>query len=154
MVLMPSAPTMVDARNAMLAADMARFGGANQDLLWQAFAGRGYGQQAAATSPSDSDPTPDFSSPRHDNATLVFDAVAKDGSSVPVGADIFVATTGAGDPDRRHRPRDDRAQPRSDGADRALGRVREERALQRLQLRRQRPGLRPRPLQGGRAQAR
>jgi hypothetical protein len=90
MLLMPSAPTMVDARNAMLAADMARFHSANEDLLWLAFAGRGYGQQAVATSPSDSEPTPDFSSPDHDNATLVFDAVSKDGSSVPVDADIYV----------------------------------------------------------------
>ena len=41
MVLMPIAPSMLDARNAILAADMARFGGANQDELWYAFATRG-----------------------------------------------------------------------------------------------------------------
>src|SRR4051812_16587291 len=43
MVLMPIRPTMIDARNAMIAADMARFGGANVDLLWLGFAQRGYG---------------------------------------------------------------------------------------------------------------
>ena len=99
MVLMPSAPTMIDARNAMLAADMARFGGANQDLLWRAFARRGYGEQASAASPNDTDPVPDFSSPFDDDATLVFTAVSKDGSSVPVHADVY-----AGDYEARATP--------------------------------------------------
>jgi hypothetical protein len=99
MLLMPAAPTMIDARNAMLAADLARFGGANVDLLWQAFAQRGYGAQATASSPADTDPIPDFSSPVRENATLVFDADAKDGSTVPVNADIF-----AGDYEARVTP--------------------------------------------------
>ena len=46
MVLMPTAPSMLDARNAILAADMIRFGGANQEELWYAFATRGFGQSA------------------------------------------------------------------------------------------------------------
>jgi len=99
MVLMPSMPSMIDARNAMLAADLARFGGANADLLWLAFSERGYGAQASAASSQDTDPIPDFSSPEHDNATLVFDAIAKDGSPVPVNADVF-----AGDYDARATP--------------------------------------------------
>jgi extracellular elastinolytic metalloproteinase len=90
MVLMPAAPTMVDARNAELAADMARFGGANQDLLWRGFARRGYGQLASAASANDTDPVPDFSSPAETNATLVFSAVSKDGSAVPVKANVYV----------------------------------------------------------------
>ena len=46
-LLMPSgAVSMVDARNAMLAADLLRFGGANQDLLWNGFADRGLGKDA------------------------------------------------------------------------------------------------------------
>src|SRR3954468_20349019 len=91
MVLMPRAPTMIDARNAMIAADTARFGGANVDLLWLAFAERGFGQ-AAATTPggNDDNPIPDFSSPLHQNATLVFNAVAKDGSVLPVNANVYV----------------------------------------------------------------
>ena len=44
MVLMPRNTTMIQARDAMLAADVARFGGANQDLIWQGFAMRGFGQ--------------------------------------------------------------------------------------------------------------
>ena len=63
MVMMPRNATMQDARDAQLAADMARFGGANQDLLWQGFAMRGLGRFAqtnpnvgrAATRPT---PTP------------------------------------------------------------------------------------------------
>ena len=43
MVIMPRGPTMIQARDAMLAADLARFGGANQDLIWQGFAMRGFG---------------------------------------------------------------------------------------------------------------
>jgi len=91
MVLMPRAPTMLDARNAMIAADTARFGGANVDLLWLAFSERGFGQ-AAFTRPggNDNDPIPDFSSPVHQNASLVFTAVAEDGSALPVNANIYV----------------------------------------------------------------
>src|SRR4051794_34940599 len=40
-LLMPIGPTFLDARDAQLGADMARFGGANQDLLWRSFARRG-----------------------------------------------------------------------------------------------------------------
>jgi extracellular elastinolytic metalloproteinase len=46
-LLMPTAPSMVDARNAILAADQARFGGANQAELWNAFARRGLGRFAS-----------------------------------------------------------------------------------------------------------
>ncbi|MBA3331577.1 MAG: M36 family metallopeptidase, partial [Actinobacteria bacterium] len=42
-LLMPTAPSMIDARNAILAADTLRFGGANQSELWLAFAQRGFG---------------------------------------------------------------------------------------------------------------
>src|SRR5262249_35922214 len=50
--------TMLVARDALLGADMTRFGGANQDLLWDAFARRGFGQFATTTGGSDSDPVP------------------------------------------------------------------------------------------------
>ena len=44
-LLMPTGTvSMVDARNAMLAADQLRFSGVNQDILWNAFAHRGLGQ--------------------------------------------------------------------------------------------------------------
>ena len=61
-LLMQSAPSMVDARNAILAADQARFGGADQPEIWAAFARRGLGRfasrpTAAAARPAWS-PTP------------------------------------------------------------------------------------------------
>ena len=65
MLLMPIAPTMLDARNAILAADTVRFGGANQDLLWLGFARRGFGVNATTTGPNDGDPIPDHESPVH-----------------------------------------------------------------------------------------
>ena len=89
MLLMPVAPTFLDARDAMLAADVMRFGGANQDLLWLAYARRGFGQNAMTTDPNDGQPTPDFESPLHGEGTVVFNAVSKE-SGAPVAADIFV----------------------------------------------------------------
>ncbi|HEX6206962.1 MAG TPA: M36 family metallopeptidase [Actinomycetota bacterium] len=89
-LLMPVAPTFLDARDAYLAADMLRFGGANQDLLWQAFARRGFGEHASVTGTQDTEPVPSWESPLHEEATLVFDAVAKDEGGAPIEADVFV----------------------------------------------------------------
>ncbi|WP_020388711.1 M36 family metallopeptidase [Kribbella catacumbae] len=81
MVLMPTAPSMLQARDAYLAADLMRFGGANSNELWSSFARRGFGPQAFSTNESaegaggDTDPTPDFGSPQHQNATVTFRAV-------------------------------------------------------------------------------
>jgi extracellular elastinolytic metalloproteinase len=90
MVMMPRNPTMAQARDAMLAADVGRFGGANQDLLWQGFALRGFGQFQNTNGNSDVEPTPDFSSPLADNATLNFFADNKGNTLVPVNAKIYV----------------------------------------------------------------
>jgi extracellular elastinolytic metalloproteinase len=99
MLLMPPAPTMLDARDAYFAADLLRFGGANQDLLWQGFARRGFGEQAVATGTQDTDPVPSFASPLHEGATLRFEAVDEDGQ--PVEAQVF-----AGDLEARATPVD------------------------------------------------
>jgi extracellular elastinolytic metalloproteinase len=97
MVIMPRAPTMIDARNAMLAADLGRFGelgdtqGPNADLLWQGFAMRGFGQFQNTASLGDADPVPDFSSPLANNGTLNFFADAGKGKdAAPVNAKIYV----------------------------------------------------------------
>jgi extracellular elastinolytic metalloproteinase len=89
MVLMPVAPTFLDARDAILAADVMRFGGANQDLLWYGFARRGFGQNAVTAGPNDGDPIPDFESPLHQEGTVTFNAVSQE-TGEPVNADIFV----------------------------------------------------------------
>jgi extracellular elastinolytic metalloproteinase len=89
-LLMPPRPSFLDARDAQLAADMLRFGGANQDLLWLAFARRGFGQEAFNRDAEDTEPKPDFQSPLHEEATVVFNAVAKDEGKHPVPARIYV----------------------------------------------------------------
>jgi len=81
--------SMLDARDAMLAADEMRFGGADQDLLWNTFARRGMGSGAATNTNADSDATPSFASPRARNATVRFTAVDDAGAAVP-GARFFV----------------------------------------------------------------
>lgn len=48
MKLQPCEPTFIEARNAILAADLANYGGANQCLIWRTFARRGLGKNAQA----------------------------------------------------------------------------------------------------------
>ena len=62
--------SMLDMRDNMLAADLVRFGGANQDIIWTAFAASGMGRDAATNGGNDSDATPSFASPFADNATV------------------------------------------------------------------------------------
>ena len=61
--------TMLDMRDNMLAADLVRFGGANQDILWNGFAESGMGQDAASE-PNSDEVTPSFASPFANNATV------------------------------------------------------------------------------------
>jgi hypothetical protein len=91
MLLMPRNTTLLQARDAILAADMARFGGANQDLLWKGFAENGFGQNASVTSNGDSTPQPDFTSPLEDEITFNFLGVAKDeAGNPPVTFNLYV----------------------------------------------------------------
>jgi extracellular elastinolytic metalloproteinase len=66
------AVSYVDMRDATLAANEIRYGGADVPLLWDVFAQHGLGRDAASTGPADMDPTPSFASPFADNATLRF----------------------------------------------------------------------------------
>ena len=79
--------SMLDARNAMLAADVLRFGSANQDILWNAFAKRGFGQAATTTGTLDFDPVPAFDSPFLDEATVRFRPT---GNAAGEAAQLFV----------------------------------------------------------------
>jgi hypothetical protein len=88
MLLDATAPTMVDARNSMLAADQMRYGGANQKEIWGAFARRGLGNAAAihpALGVSDTNPVPDFGSPLENNARVTFSLVSKETGEPVVG---------------------------------------------------------------------
>ncbi len=81
--------SMVDARDALLAADMIRFGGANLPLLWDAFAKRGLGEGASSNGNADPNPVPSFSSPFANEATVTFQPVNENGGAV-VGAKLYV----------------------------------------------------------------
>jgi hypothetical protein len=90
-LLMQSDVTMVDARDAYLAADKMRFKGANQAELWEAFARRGLGASARSAGSEDVQPTPSFHSPLvPDEARVRFRAVAADGKGGAVKARVFV----------------------------------------------------------------
>ncbi|HEY0736891.1 MAG TPA: M36 family metallopeptidase [Herpetosiphonaceae bacterium] len=75
--------SMVDARDAMLAADRLRFGGANQDLLWNVFASRGLGKNAFSDTNGDADPIPSFESDYAANATVRFLPQDGNGNLIP-----------------------------------------------------------------------
>ena len=62
MRLSPPEPSLLDARNAILAADTAA-GGANRERIWTVFAARGMGYYATARDANDPAPTQDFSPP-------------------------------------------------------------------------------------------
>ena len=89
-LLMQSSPSMLDARDAYLAADMMRFGGANQTELWHAFAKRGMGNGAVSAGSGDNQATPSFASPLESNATIIFNATASDEGNAAVKAKIYV----------------------------------------------------------------
>jgi hypothetical protein len=72
----------LNMRDNMLAADMVRFGGANQDILWKAFAESGIGRDAATNGASDNDPTPSFASPLANNATVVLSTVGQSAGKI------------------------------------------------------------------------
>ncbi|WP_372736566.1 M36 family metallopeptidase, partial [Nocardioides sp.] len=57
-LLQQGATSMLDARDAMLAADKMRFGGKDLKVMWQAFATRGMGKNAKAKNADDTSPTP------------------------------------------------------------------------------------------------
>ncbi|TDC97223.1 peptidase M36 [Actinomadura sp. 7K507] len=81
LLMATGAVSYVDHRDALLAADVIRFGGKNQDLIWKAFAQHGLGEGAASEGPADADPTPSFASPvsRDAEVTLKPRGDARDG---------------------------------------------------------------------------
>jgi hypothetical protein len=71
-LLQPGATDMLQARDAMLAADQMRFGGENQAAIATAFARRGMGADASTPSPDSEDVTPSFRSAYGPNSTVTF----------------------------------------------------------------------------------
>ena len=68
------ATSMLDARDAMLAADRMRFDGNDLKVMWHAFAQRGMGQGATIKNADDDQPRPSFASPKERNGTVRFTA--------------------------------------------------------------------------------
>lgn len=56
-------PTFVDARDGILAADVATYGGAHECAIWEAFAKRGVGEGASGGTPNVGDEVEDFTLP-------------------------------------------------------------------------------------------
>ncbi|HEX2031691.1 MAG TPA: M36 family metallopeptidase [Actinomycetota bacterium] len=81
--------SMLEARDAMLAADRMRFRGANQDLLWNVFASRGMGEDASTADTHDHEPRPGFSSPFATEGLVRFTPVNSAGQPIP-DARLFV----------------------------------------------------------------
>ncbi len=89
-LLQQGSTSMLDARDAMLAADRMRFGGENTKVMWQAFARRGMGKNASIDPADENDVTGGFASPKGGNATVTFKGGSGPGS-VYVG--MFEART-------------------------------------------------------------
>jgi extracellular elastinolytic metalloproteinase len=73
-LLQQPATSMLDARDAMLAADRMRFKGGDLKVMWGAFARRGMGVGAKITNADDSNPRPSFASPKGRNGAVRFKA--------------------------------------------------------------------------------
>jgi extracellular elastinolytic metalloproteinase len=90
-LLMQPSVTMLDARDAFLAADRVRFDGADTALLWSVFAKRGMGGSAASVNSDDGQPTPSFASPLADNVAVTFAPTAVDrGNAAVAKAKVYV----------------------------------------------------------------
>jgi extracellular elastinolytic metalloproteinase len=82
--------SQVDAKNALLAADLLRFGGANQDLIWNAFAKRGLGEGAFSNGAGDANPVPSFVSPYATEGVQRFRPVDQQTGDPIANAQLFV----------------------------------------------------------------
>ncbi len=91
--LQPCSPGFVDGRDAIMAADLALTGGANIDLLWDAFARRGLGFSAdQGSSSTNSDNTEAFNTPEAVPPSPVTDLAA-----APACEGIELSWTATGD---------------------------------------------------------
>lgn len=88
MKLQPCSPGFVDGRDAILAADIAIYGGANQCIIWDAFAKRGLGYSASqGSSSSRSDGTQAFDTPSQAATLSVLEEVC-------ASSDVLTGLTG------------------------------------------------------------
>jgi extracellular elastinolytic metalloproteinase len=88
-LLMQSQVSMVDSRDAYLAADKMRFQGENQELLWRVFANTGLGKDVSSNGNSDPDPIPSFAPLRGTSTDVTFRALGDRGPD-PRNVQFFV----------------------------------------------------------------
>ena len=92
----PAQPSYLEARNAILQADVAGFRGRHLGRLWRLFAKRGMGFYAGSAGTSDVLPGEDFHVPRHAAGTGTVSGVVTDsqsGAPLP-GASVTVTVPG------------------------------------------------------------
>lgn len=77
-------PSMVDMRDAILAADTERYGGNHYDVLWSAFASRGLGVDASSNGGNDTDPTPAYNHPLQDKNGLFAGKIINAATNKPI----------------------------------------------------------------------
>ncbi|MEJ7743081.1 MAG: M36 family metallopeptidase [Nocardioidaceae bacterium] len=99
-LMQESATSMLDARDAYLAADKMRFGGRNLAAIWRGFAGDGMGEDAMTMGTEDDEPTSDYTSPFANEGTLKITGLGLDGqhSRSRFPARCTSATTRRGSP--------------------------------------------------------
>jgi extracellular elastinolytic metalloproteinase len=73
-LLQQGATSMLDARDAMLAADRMRFGGEDVKVMWKAFAQRGMGKDASTPDADSEHVKGGFASPKQRNGKVTFKA--------------------------------------------------------------------------------
>lgn len=88
-LLQQSATSMVDARDAFIAADAMRFQGDNRKAIWHAFARVGLGSGAVSNGTDDAQPTPSYTSPTANEGRVRVRAVTPDGD--PVRGELFAS---------------------------------------------------------------
>lgn len=86
MKMTPSTPDFLDARDGILAADRADYGGANQCLLWGVFASRGMGASASSPSQGEANPATDYPASCAPTADAGGPYTTKEGSDVRLDA--------------------------------------------------------------------
>lgn len=84
-LLQQGGTSMLDARDAMLAADRMRYNGADLKVMWRAFAQRGMGATAKTKNGDDDQPKPGFSTPAESNANVTFVGKRSDTGARTVG---------------------------------------------------------------------
>src|SRR4051794_1705417 len=97
MSLSPAEPTFLDMRNAIMQADLVKYGQAHTTALWKIFAKRGMGYFAGAANGSDANPAEDFHTPpAPQSERFTMTGTVTDSTGKPV-AGAVVTVTGLGD---------------------------------------------------------